>query len=974
MKSSQLLRKSSGSILSQARLRKGFAAMFAAALALGLGAGSVIAQGPYYPEVNPNGGAPFNPNGVPIVSSAELNLIETYMPAGKTLVLPPPTGKTTASSADYQAAVQAAAAAVGAAGGTLGSVTISSLGAQVALYRAAGTSQVSAALTGFSAGIVASSVNKQADLENLAFSVAQANPGQLNAANFLPIFHAAAGSDALVGYVGAILNQVIAGAKAGSPPAAQLLPSGVTNVVTNAVGELFNSSAPSAATPAARGTLIYNLATLVVPSVAGSSANLDAAAAALTAAGYQAPGVVTLQNMVLTIRNAAGGGAITDVSAGAIAQGALRNSGNVNGAGYVAIKAGLPGNAYATNLVDSYSNFSSAANATVRATTDPDPVAVAAAGALKFPASAPQITKDVLNAVPLSAGDVQKVVGRAVGAIQSAAAAIAGAAVTAVGPNVNAGNVTYGAVFSAQVGSAGAVARQVLSTATFAGTNIQQVANNSIQAAADASPSSPQDAYADIANNLGGLLRTGTAANNQTAIDTLVQKIAALGGPTYIAVVGQMAGSLKSFNAQILSQAQTTATTFAPGDLPAINIGASLVNTLGAVPLTNYQAILTSTASATTDAQRLSVLYAAVLANSGDAAGGLAVLINGSPNALAPALTAAAVSANRVNQTAMTVASAVAVHTKANTNDIQAYIGQQLLSNPSAAKEITSAATVVAPQFSHVIAHALAFNQPTTVYGNVDNIFLHAKITLLNGAVNFVNDRPAAVAAITAGLTTGILENTLNNTLNPADTKTALKAMIARVVANAVNTPYNDVRSIGGGANQVLLGSNKGLDFRRTNGTAAGFTNTGVPGVAGSITGFVAQMVKLGDLTIDADGSGQVAAAITQAAFSAAALTGNAYILDIAQAAGQAYGWVSGQTSSAAAVLAIRTAILAGNASYTAAQLDFAAAFGISEANGGAGRQGAGAEGLRDKAGNPLAPYYDHHSASGTPVSNIFNL
>ena len=972
MKSSQLLRKSSGSILSQVRLRKGFAAMFAAALALGLGAGSVIAQGPYYPEVNPNGGAPFNPNGVPIISSAELNLIETYMPAGKTLVLPPPTGKTTASSADYQAAVQAAAAAVGAAGGTLGSVTISSLGAQVALYRAAGTSQVNAALTGFSAGIVASSVNKQADLQSLAFSVAQANPNLLNASSFLPIFHAAASNDTLIGGLGAILNQAIAGAKAGNPPVAQLSPTGVTAVFNNAVSELFNSTAPSAATPAARGTLIYNLATLVVPSVAGSPSNLDAAAAALTGGGYQAPGVVTLQNMVLTIRNAAG--VITDVTAGAIAQGALRNSANVNGAGYVAIKAGLPGNAYATNLVDSYSNFSSAANATVRATTDPDPVAVAAAGALKFPASAPQITKDVLNAVPLSAGDVQKVVGRAVGAIQSAAAAIAGAAVTAVGPNVNAGNVTYGAVFSAQVGSAGAVARQVLSTATFAGTNIQQVANNSIQAAADASPSSPQDAYADIANNLGGLLRTGTAANNQTAIDTLVQKIAALGGPTYIAVVGQMAGSLKSFNAQILSQAQTTATTFAPGDLPAINIGANLVNTLGAVPLTNYQAILASTASATTDAQRLSVLYAAVLANSGDAAGGLAVLINGSPNALAPALTAAAVSANRVNQTAMTVASAVAVHTKANTNDIQAYIGQQLLSNPSAAKEITSAATVVAPQFSHVIAHALAFNQPTTVYGNVDNIFLHAKITLLNGAVNFVNDRPAAIAAITAGLTTGILENTLNNTLNPADTKTALKAMIARVVANAVNTPYNDVRTIGGGANQVLLGSNKGLDFRRTNGTAAGFTNTGVPGVAGSITGFVAQMVKLGDLTIDADGSGQVAAAITQAAFSAAALTGNAYILDIAQAAGQAYGWVSGQTSSAAAVLAIRTAILAGNASYTAAQLDFAAAFGINEANGGAGRQGAGAEGLRDKAGNPLAPYYDHHSASGTPVSNIFNL
>ena len=256
----------------QLRLRQGFAVLFAASLALGLGAGSVMAQGPYYPQVNINGGAPFNPNGVPVVSSPELDLIELNMPAGKTLIIPPPTGKTTASSADYQAAVQAAAAAVGGAGGTLGVVTISSLGGQVALYRTAGTSQLSAALTGFAAGIVASSVNKQTDLENLAYSVAKANPNLLNAVNsvFLPIFHAAAANDALVVGVGALLNKAIAGASAGSPAVAPLQPTGVTNVVNNAVGELFNSPAPSYNTAAARAPLIYGAATLVVPAVAGS--------------------------------------------------------------------------------------------------------------------------------------------------------------------------------------------------------------------------------------------------------------------------------------------------------------------------------------------------------------------------------------------------------------------------------------------------------------------------------------------------------------------------------------------------------------------------------------------------------------------------------------------------------------------------------------------------------------------------------
>ena len=104
MKSQQLLTKSQNSIFSGRRISKGFSAMFAAALVVGLGAGSIHAQGPYYPQVNPLGGGTFEPNGKPVVSTPDLNAIEAKIAVlfpTKTIIIPSPATKSAASVAEY---------------------------------------------------------------------------------------------------------------------------------------------------------------------------------------------------------------------------------------------------------------------------------------------------------------------------------------------------------------------------------------------------------------------------------------------------------------------------------------------------------------------------------------------------------------------------------------------------------------------------------------------------------------------------------------------------------------------------------------------------------------------------------------------------------------------------------------------------------------------------------------------------------
>ncbi len=971
MKSSQLLNIPSTAVVPRIRRSKSFAALFAAALAMGLGVGSVLAQGPYYPQVAPLGGAPFIPNGVPVVSNAELNLIESKMTGGATLVIPALAPKHPASLAEYKAAVQAAAADV--ANGAGGPVTIATLASEVSVYRQAGASQVIDGLGSFAAGIIASSsATKATDLQGLVFNAAKTNPAAVNSGNlFLQVFNAAAADNTLVTGIGALVNSALTGAVAGTPPAAALGSAGVKSVIYNAINAIGNAPTTNANTAnnTSKGNLITNVVTTIIPTIAGSPVNLSQATSTLT--GINVTTYVTTATMVSAIKNSV---AASSLNYGAIAQGALLGLPSAS----AAIKAAL-NTSYTNDLIDAFNAFATPGNASALALAY-DPVAVAAAGGTKFPGSASSIVKDVLFNSNASGGQAQDIIGRGIAAAVGQPAQNIAAASVGSNPFVTLSDVITGATLGAPIGSAGAIARAVAVTPLAGGltpVNATTIGNAAIAAAASASPSYKEDAYADVAFNLAST--GGNAAYQNSAITAEAQAIATANGgpataPTYIAIVAAAAGSPAN-RATILS----TGTGAVVGDDDAASTaGVNLLTNLSTGgALSKFQATLAAVATAGNDARNLALIYAAELGNTADSAGGLAAVIaNTATNATD--LTIAAISANRLIRANLKVASDVAVYAKANPNgNIQAYLGHQILDNPSFTKEIAVAATTVTPQWSHVIAHTLAFDAPKAVVDSISGIFLHSRIPLLNGAVNYVNDRPAAVAAITAAVTTGILENTITPTFTAADRKLALVNAISKSMTAIVSGGFNSASF-----NDATVGPN---NFRQSDGSIGGSTTIKATGAAGAVTGFVAQLVTPGVNAIDPDvvgASGALAAAMA----AAAQYTGGTYILDIAQAAGQAFGWVSGTANSilgAAVASQIAAAVNAGFPSYDLAnpgKVLNAVKFGIDEAKGGeiAGNPlrlpGAGAGGLRDIGFNPLAPFYDHHTASGRPVSNIFSL
>jgi len=190
----------------------------------------------------------------------------------------------------------------------------------------------------------------------------------------------------------------------------------------------------------------------------------------------------------------------------------------------------------------------------------------------------------------------------------------------------------------------------------------------------------------------------------------------------------------------------------------------------------------------------------------------------------------------------------------------------------------------------------------------------------------------------------------------------ALRNAVSSMITQVATATYNDV-TVGPAA------------FRRSDGTGGGFTLVKSNSVAGAITGFVAQQVNSGNMVVNSD----VITVLTAAAQS----VGSTYNYDIAQAAGQAFGWVSGVANAAAvagvgqAAEQIAVAIFAGygvGPNNTLAKIRNAVDFGLNEAAGGGvlAVPGAGANGLRDAGAGD--PFYTHRSASGKPVSNIFSL
>jgi hypothetical protein len=248
--------------------------------------------------------------------------------------------------------------------------------------------------------------------------------------------------------------------------------------------------------------------------------------------------------------------------------------------------------------------------------------------------------------------------------------------------------------------------------------------------------------------------------------------------------------------------------------------------------------------------------------------------------------------------------------------------------------------------------------------------------------VGVIIDQPAAAAAITAGLTSGILEANLSAT----DTQNALSSTISAAVAASLTQNGTALR---GPANPFNAPGDTALHFQQSDG-GVGTVKSGTQltvGAAGAITGYIAEVTNSGDATISA---------ITKAVLTAAVGGGaRPYALEIAQAAGQALRWVGGLNVTTAAggglvagnpIFDIATAMASTVTGFaTLAQLENAVAFGINQAAAGvigAGALGLNATGLNPgtgsllikATGNSNSDFYLHRSATGTPVTDIFNL
>jgi hypothetical protein len=961
----------------KSRNGKRLAAVFAAALVMGLSAASVLAQGGYYP-VSPAG--PGNPpTGTPIVTAIapELNLLETKLNAvSATLIVPPPAGKTAATPAQITTAANQAALTV-IAGGAPG-VTLGSLAAQVVNYlptTSAGSLSLRQAAVGqIATAIMSASGAKVADLTAVANAVAAAAPDSTSLHAFLPSVYTAAAGDAVVA---ASVKDIAAAAivSAASVPAAALPTaldaSGVTSIVADALNAI---SLSGVLTPANKTTYIKNVVTSSIQSapVAGSYALIDAAAAAATSINilpyYTGPAANWLTDAVTNAKNAVL--APTDEKLGAVAQGALRAVTTLADVGKVKLAISNP---YTDALADAYW---AARNATVAAA----PGAVVAAGAVTDPhiaaalvaggnvskggVAGAQILKAVLDAtVALAPGETQAIVAAAVGSAQQYAATIAGGAVATVNGSVTLKDIAQGGVFGAKVASAGSVAYTILQQAG-APSSVKSKAIVDGAIRGSVSVGAPQDAIADIVYQSAFFLRLEALASTVPAdmADQAVKTVASLfgsSGPTYIAAVAALAGDVPGYHrASILASALAAD---AGDDNSAISAGATLVQQIQTSTVDIYKNTLAAFTGAATKNQALATLYAAELANQNGAVASLAAAIKyfnyGGilPGDVAD-FTAAAISSNRSQQTSLTIARDVAVHMTANPNDILDFVGKQIVANPAAGyvNAVATAAVVVVPEHSNYIAHAVAYNAPVNAYNAVSSIFQYSKINLLNGGSAFVKDRPAAAAAISAGLTTGILENTQ---LSVTDKKTALTNAINVAVLAALG--YQNMNAAG------TAPANNLLQYTVSNPLGVLQSSRGA---AGAVAGFVAQMVKPADVALDADG-------ITAAVLTAAGYSGRLFMLEIAQAAGQAAGWISGNLggNTAVAALAIRTgmatALSLSGSTYTLAQIQGAVDFGFDQ--GKAGVPGAGAAGLRKDG---TAPFYDHHSATGEPVSNMFSL
>ncbi len=286
---------------------------------------------------------------------------------------------------------------------------------------------------------------------------------------------------------------------------------------------------------------------------------------------------------------------------------------------------------------------------------------------------------------------------------------------------------------------------------------------------------------------------------------------------------------------------------------------------------------------------------------------------------------------------------ATATHVATSTADLFDYIDTTIFQNSKYLTDIVSAATVVVPGYTHIVAHAASLRAPTSVAKFVPMLFNYSHITTPEVSVaaplsaqydNVVDATTAITAAITAGvveaktnLVTGSgTPTTKTATAEITNLKNAIVAVVKQTLNLTGNTPGNSSwlpgtdaylsngaldgdTGVGGGEGKnnffqydPAVSLTASLAFNSgTSMWEGSFTKQKQIGPAGVITGFMSQMITPGDTRLPGkapgapvtgvpDGDLGIVGQVLTAAI-AVVKTDVSKILAIAQAAAQAaYG------------------------------------------------------------------------------------
>jgi hypothetical protein len=613
--------------------------------------------------------------------------------------------------------------------------------------------------------------------------------------------------------------------------------------------------------------------------------------------------------------------------------------------------------------------------------------------------------------------------------------------VTASFTTTNISNVVAGALAGAYDGISGSTyinskssavaqivyqAEMASSAFTFTGTAAQQ--------AAQASSLLPQaEAVLTTAISTMKNLDTADAANLPTFM-AAAAVFAGYGGPaTNLPTIASYATGSPSGNVTADSS---------PAAVTAINAVEPVVQNYRTLSSTGYTYTMNALGTNSTAPDSvLAILYGASLASSIDSSALLAAAVAKVPDAMGSAnidsdanLLAAAVNANPSNQAGLTIANAVAMHIETNlvannNNDISNYVGFQVAQNPTYSANIAAAAVSVDPNQANYVARALGYNNPQTGYLAIPSIFAYSQLTSKlndNGGVHIGEsgtsgqpsntstkiDVTSAAAAIAAGYATGVVEAAQSPTLAPSGTNTVIEQALVNGVSQAVGAAISQNNTTLTGASFLQapnsLSALPGSPTITVNGSGVpsySGTNTSRPsvGAAGVVTGVIAQLVTAGDTTLGgtaADATAlnttpTTALSIVNAILKATVFTvqnglptatlnatNNGYVTQIAQAAGQAFGYISGNGTNSnnmttAQDVSVADQIAGDLTTSTSASnynlVLYAAYFGITQGQSGvigAGAAGVSQNGNYSQNGGTNTP----GNPTGGPVTDIFNL